>query len=197
MAFAYAVVLTGSIATGKSTVAKIFSEFGFIIIDADAIAHQLLDTHVDEVVRIFGEEVRAKEGIDRKKLGLIVFSDTQKRQQLEALLHPLIYTEIERRSLLEDKHQKPYLIDIPLFFESHRYPIQKSLVVYTPKGIQLERLMLRNGYSQAQARSRMALQIDIEEKKEKATYLIDNSLDRQHLQEECDKIREVILGDFL
>jgi dephospho-CoA kinase len=196
MAFEYAVVLTGSIATGKSTVAKIFKAFGFTIIDADSIAHQLLDKHAQEVAQLFGKGILETKGINRKALGAIVFQDTQKRTELEALLHPLIYDEIARLSILEDKKKKPYLIDIPLFFETNRYPVEKTIVVYTPKVLQIQRLMQRNGYSKEEAQLRIEMQIDIEEKKQKATYLIDNSQDMEHLQEECDKMREQIVGDF-
>jgi dephospho-CoA kinase len=196
MAFTYAVVLTGSIATGKSSVAKIFKAFDFTIIDADSIAHQLLDRHAQEIIKLFGEHVQKGKVIDRQALGSIVFQDIQKRTALEALLHPLIYDEITRLATLEDKKKKPYLVDIPLFFETNRYPIKKVLVVYTPKSLQLQRLMQRNGCSEDEAQSRIAMQIDIEEKKQKATYLIDNSYDIEHLQEECDKIREQIVGDF-
>lgn len=116
MAFNYAVALTGSIATGKSTVAKIFTSFGFTVIDADAIAHMLLDEQYLKVVELFGKTVREGNHINRKVLGAIVFADVKKRKILEDFLHPLIYTEILRVSTLEDKLKRPYLIDIPLFF---------------------------------------------------------------------------------
>ena len=196
MAFEYAIALTGSIATGKSSVAKVFTSFGFVIIDADTIAHMLLNEQYVKVAELFGEEVRDGSKINRKALGAIVFSDRDKRAQLEMLLHPLIYKEIERLSLLEDKLKKPYLIDIPLFFESNRYDIAKSLVVYTPKEIQLARLMQRDGYSKEEALSRIALQIDIEQKKTESTYVIDNSKDFAYLNYECARVKNEILGDF-
>ena len=196
MAFDYAVALTGSIATGKSTVSKIFQDFGLVVIDADKIAHEMLHAQKSKIAHLFGENVLSNEGIDRQELGKIVFADSTKRKQLEALLHPLIYAEIERLSREEDKKSKPYLVDIPLFFESTRYPIDKVLVVYTPETLQLSRLMARDDMDEKEALSRIIMQIDIEEKKQKATYVIDNSYDTVHLQEECAKIRDIILGDF-
>ena len=196
MAFKYAVALTGSIATGKSTVSSIFILFGFTVIDADAIAHRLLDVQYLKIVELFGKTVREGHHINRKVLGDIVFKDAQKRKVLEDFLHPLIYAEILRVSTLEDKLKSPYFIDIPLFFESNRYNIEKSLLVYTPVEEQLKRLMKRDGVNQEEAQSRIEMQIDIEDKKKRSTYIIDNSRDLKHLNDECKRVKEKILGDF-
>lgn len=196
MAFNYAVALTGSIATGKSTVAEIFKEAGFVIIDADTIAHQMLDKHMQEVQVLFGDAVIENQKVNRKALGAIVFNDNTKRKALEGLLHPLIYAEIEKQSELEDSKKKPYLVDIPLFFETQRYAIQKILLVYTSQELQVQRLMQRNALTKEEALARIALQIDIEQKRKKSTYIIENIGDIEHLQQECVKIKEEILGDF-
>ncbi len=196
MAFEYAVVLTGSIGTGKSTVAKFFSFFGFTVIDADKIAHQVLDNEHKAIGELFGDDVVKKQKIKRKKLGKIVFQDEIKRKQLESLVHPLIYNEIERLSQVEDKLAKPYLVDIPLFFETNRYPIEKSLVVYVSEEVQLERLIQREGCSKKEAKNRMGSQGNIEEKRKKATYVIDNMGDLHHLKYECDRVKELIVGDM-
>lgn len=196
MAFEYAVVLTGSIATGKSSVVKIFSHYGFYIIDADTIAHQILDAQYQAIAEMFGLDLIVNKRVDRKALGAIVFSDSTKRKELEALLHPLIYEEIARQAVIRDRLQKPYIIDIPLFFEGGRYPIDKSLVVYAAKEQQLKRLMQRDGYNTQDALKRIATQIDVDEKRNKATYIIDNTGDLKQLQDECERVKEEILGDF-
>jgi len=196
MAFHYAVVLTGSIATGKSSVATIFSSFGWHIIDADTLAHKILDEQSEEISRLFGKVLVENGKVLRKELGKIIFHDMKKKEELESLLHPLIYEEIEYLSTQEDEYEKPYLIDIPLFFETNRYPIEKSLVVYTRKEKQLKRLMQRDGYNKAEALSRIESQMDIEEKRKSATYVIDNSGDLNHLKHECERVKEIILGDF-
>jgi dephospho-CoA kinase len=169
MAFKYAVVLTGSIATGKSTVSNILALAGFHIIDADQIAHKILDEEHQRIAEMFGKRLIKKGKVDRKALGAIVFADSVKRKELEDLLHPLIYNEIERLSDEQDRLGKPYLIDIPLFFEGERYPIKKSLVVYATEAQQLERLMLRDGYSQKEALGRIRTQIPVEEKRKSAS----------------------------
>ena len=193
MAFKYAVVLTGSIATGKSTVSKVLTASGFHIIDADQIAHKILDEQYLTIADMFGETLITDGRVDRKALGTIVFADSAKRKALEALLHPLIYDEIERLSVQQDLLKKPYFIDIPLFFEGERYPIEKSLVIYTTKAQQLERLMSRDGYTKEEALERIKTQIPVEEKRKRATYVIDNSGTLTQLKEECERVKEEIL----
>jgi len=193
VAFEYAVALTGGIATGKSTVAKFFSFFGFTVIDADNIAHEVLDQQYKAVGKLFGDEVIKNKKVKRKKLGKIVFKDEKKRKELETLVHPLIYEEIERLSEAEDRLVKPYLIDIPLFFETKRYPIKKSLLVYTDKKTQIKRLMHREGYSKKEAKRRIDSQLDIEKKRKKSDYIIDNIDDLNHLKNECERVKEIIL----
>ena len=195
MAFDYAIVLTGSIATGKSSASVLLSSLGFQIIDADKVAHQVLNEQSSVIAEIFGEELVNNAEVDRKALGSIVFTDSTKRKALEDLLHPLIYDEIERRSLVLDKKKKPYLVDIPLFFEGGRYPIEKSIVVYATIEQQFERLMARNGYTKEEAQSRINTQIPVEEKRKKATYVIDNSGTLTQLKAECARVtKEIIDG---
>lgn len=196
MSFKYAVALTGGIATGKSTVANKFMDFGFNIIDADKIAHLILDREYLKISELFGSIYIRDNGVDRKLLGGLIFSDKSAKKRLEELLHPLIYQEIKRLSIEEDKFKKPYLIDIPLFFETNRYPIDRVIVVYTPKEIEIKRLMKRDNISLEDAKKRLNAQLDIEEKRVKATYLIDNSKNLKSLQYECDKVKEQILLDF-
>ncbi len=196
MTFQYAVVLTGSIATGKSTASGILKKLGFEIIDADNIAHKVLNGQQKEIASLFGDSLVQDEVVDRKALGKIVFSDEKKRKMLENLLHPLIYKAIERASLALDKKKEVYLIDIPLFFETNRYPIEKSVVVYSPKEVQLERLMERDMMSQIDAQNRMDTQISIEEKMKKANYVIDNSGTLAQLERECSRVKDEIVKDF-
>ncbi len=195
MAFKYAIALTGSIATGKSSTVKLLEASGFHIIDADKIAHKILDEQHQAIAQKFGKGLVQEGKVDRKALGAIVFSDKEKRKALEALLHPLIYDEIERLSIEQDRLGKPYFVDIPLFFENERYPIKKSLVVYTTEEKQLERLMQREGYTKEEALNRIEAQIPVEEKRKRATYVIDNSGTLTQLEKECERVKEEILND--
>ncbi|HFU74792.1 MAG TPA: dephospho-CoA kinase [Arcobacter sp.] len=193
MPFKNAIVLTGGIATGKSTVAKIFKEYAFEIIDADKIAHEVLDLHHEDIAELFGAEYVDNEKVIRKKLGALIFTDEKEKKRLEALLHPLIFKEIERQSLFLDEKEAPYLVDIPLFFETKRYPIEESIVVYVPRDLQLARLMKRDTSTQEEAKARIDAQMDIEKKKQKATYLIDNQGDLKALQQCCVKVKDKIM----
>jgi dephospho-CoA kinase len=196
MAFEYAIALTGGIATGKSTVANIFKDFGFVVIDADKIAHFILDKNYLRIGELFGFEYIQDSKVNRKILGELIFSNPKAKKSLERLLHPLIYQEIERLSFIEDEKKKPYIVDIPLFFETSRYPIKDVIVVYTPRKKQLNRLINRDNCSINQAQKKIESQIDIEIKKLKAKYLIDNSRDLKSLQEECVRVKEQILNNF-
>lgn len=192
MAFEYAIALTGGIATGKSTVASLMGLNGLRIIDADAIAHALLEENRAWVVASFGEEFVTNGKVNRPALGNVIFSDPLAKQALETFLHPKIRTAIEEASEKQDRLNYPYLIDIPLFFETNSYPITHSIVVYTPKNIQLERFMKRNGFSYNESLRRIESQLDIETKKQRATWVIDNSLNLKHLQKECEAFVETI-----
>jgi len=166
-------------------------------IDADSVAHQVLDEQYQAIAKEFGEAFVKNKKVDRKRLGSMIFADKKKRKVLEALLHPLIYDKIVEKSTLLDKSAEPYIVDIPLFFEGGRYNIDKVIVVYATKEQQLKRLMQREGCSEKEALARINTQIDIEEKRKNATYVIDNSGDLKQLQYETERIREEILGDFV
>jgi dephospho-CoA kinase len=191
--FANAVVLTGGIATGKSTVASLFKLHGFLTIDADKIAHKLLDLHYKDIEKLFGEEYIKNNKVIRKKLGDLIFNDEIQKHRLEEFIHPLIKEEIIEEAKVFESQKKPYLIDIPLFFEKQNYNIKKSIVVYTPKTIQLTRLIKRDNCSLDEAQIRINNQMDIEKKKSLATYVIDNSFDLPHLQNEVERVKKELI----
>jgi len=197
MAFEYAIALTGSIATGKSTVTSLLTLNGMRVIDADTISHEILDSSSSWVRENFGDEYLQGSKVDRKKLGSLIFANEEKKKVLEDFLHPKIRAEIEKRSIKQDGFKFPYLIDIPLFFENNAYNIKDSVVVYTPKEVQLERFMKRNGYTKEDSLSRIASQLPIDEKKERATWVIDNSKDLKHLQQEVEDFVEIIKAKYL
>jgi len=197
MAFEYAIALTGGIATGKSTVASLLALNGMRVIDADTISHEILDTSSSWVKSEFGEEFVNGSKVNRAKLGSLVFSDDDAKKILEDFLHPKIRDEIELRSIKQDGFKFPYLIDIPLFFENNAYDIKESVVVYTPQDIQLERFVKRNGYSEEESLKRISSQMPIDEKKELATWVIDNSLKLKNLQQEVEDFVEKIKDKYL
>jgi dephospho-CoA kinase len=197
MPFKYAIALTGGIATGKSTVASLLALNGMRVIDADTISHEILDESASWVKETFGEEFVNASKVNRSKLGNLIFSNEKMKKVLENYLHPKIRQEIEKRSIKQDSFKFPYLIDIPLFFENNNYDISDSVVVYVPNDIQLERFIKRNGYTKEESLKRINSQMPIEEKKKRATWVIDNSKNLKHLQQECEEFVDKIKAKYL
>ena len=194
--FKYAIALTGGIATGKSTVCNILKLYGFSIIDADEISHKVLEEQKEKIAKIFGKEYIKDNKVDRVALGKLIFSDKNSKKLLENLLHPLIKKTIEKESLKIETYKVPYIIDIPLFFETKNYPIKKVVVVYAPKKIQLKRLIKREELNEEEAKKRIEAQIDIEEKKKLADFIIDNSKDLKYLQSQIDEFVEKVKNEY-
>ena len=193
--FPNAYVITGSIASGKSTVVNLLKERGFSVIDADLIAHEQLEICKCEIVKAFGEQILDETGrIDRKKLGAIVFREPKKLKNLEQILHPKIKAEILSKALQLERLGQVYFVDIPLFFEKReRYAEFKNVaVIYAPKELLLSRLISRNRLSLNEAKARVELQMDIEQKREMAKFVIDNSNDRENLKLELEKFLKQI-----
>ncbi|MBE9829791.1 dephospho-CoA kinase [Campylobacter concisus] len=195
--FPNAYAITGSIASGKSTVLNLLKEQGFSVIDADVIAHEQLEICKCEIAEFFGEQILDETGkIDRQKLGAIVFNDPKKLKILEQILHPKIKEEILSCATKLECLRQVYFVDIPLFFEKEdRYTEFKNIaVIYAPKELLLSRLMNRNGLSLEDAKARVELQMDIEQKRKKANFIIDNSGDKENLEQELDKFLRQICG---
>ena len=195
--FPNAYVVTGSIASGKSTAINLLKERGFSVIDADVIAHEQLEICKCEIVEFFGEQILDEAGkIDRQKLGAIVFKDPKKLKILGQILHPKIKEKILSRATKLECLEQVYFVDIPLFFEKEdRYAEFKNVaVIYAPKELLLSRLMSRNGLKIEEAKARVELQVDIEQKRKKANFIIDNSGDKENLEQELEKFLRQICG---
>ena len=175
--FKLAIVITGSIGSGKSAVCKLLAGLGFEIIDADSIAHEQLNLCASEVAAEFGDEVLNGSKIDRKKLGALVFNDADKLKILEQILHPKIRREILSRAAKLESAGGTYFVDIPLFFERRDAykEFSRIAVVYAPKETLISRVMKRNELSYDAAKHRVELQIDIEQKRAAANFTIENT----------------------
>lgn len=172
--------ITGSIATGKSTVSNMIKELGFTVVDADIAARVVVEPGQEaykKIVETFGEEILQPTGeIDRKKLGNIVFNNEEKRLQLNSIVHPAV------RKWMNDQKEEAFqrgeqvvFLDIPLLYESKlTHMTDKVIVVYVDEKTQLERLMKRNELSEEEAKARINSQMSIEEKRKLADAVIDN-----------------------
>jgi dephospho-CoA kinase len=179
-------VITGSIATGKSSVCSILGSKGFEIIDADKIAHEKLLKNSHTIELMFGAKFVDNGCVDRKRLGALIFSDTNAKKKLENLLHPKIKSAIMNMAQSLEKLGKPFFVDIPLFFETNNYEFDQVVLIYAPRDIQLARLMKRENMTEVEANNRINMQIDIEEKRLKSKFIIDNSGDLDNLMLEVD-----------
>lgn len=177
MSFEYAIALTGGIGTGKSTTANLLKLYGYKIIDADDISHKILDEEYQTIEKMFGLEYVKNGKVLRKKLGAIIFGNKENKKRLEELLHPKIKVEILKQAEYLDSFKFPYFVDIPLFFETNNYDIKNSVLIYAPKSTQIQRVMKRDNIDEQKALLKIEAQMDIEEKKELSSSIIDNSCD--------------------
>ncbi|RDU61368.1 dephospho-CoA kinase [Helicobacter sp. MIT 14-3879] len=199
----YANILTGSIGCGKSTVSRFLALEGFSIIDADTIAHEVLEQEKDTVVQAFGNHILKQDThsktitINRKALAQIIFNDSKKKRLLESILHPIIQKNILSSCKQLEVKKVPYFIEIPLYFESSfAYPAQFVICVYAPRHIQIERIQKRNNLTVQEAMIRINSQIDIEIKKAKSNFVIDNSGDLKALQKNIESFLQEFLNHF-
>jgi cell division protein ZapD len=182
----YVVGLTGGIGSGKSAVADVFSRLGITVVDADAIAHELTapgGAGMPPIAREFGPEYVTPEGaLDRARMRALAFSDPQAKDRLEAILHPMIRDEGDRRIKAA---QGPYaILMVPLLFEKPALsgPYQRALVVDVPEEVQVERVVRRSGLPQEQVRSIMAAQASRATRLAHATEVIENTGTLQDLE---------------
>jgi dephospho-CoA kinase len=189
--------LTGGIASGKSTVARMLAEKGALIIDLDELAHTAEDTDGEvwrEIVRHFGSEILCPDGkIDRGKLGKRVFADRKKLDLLNSIVHPAVFEQWRRR-LEEIRKRQPEAIvlsDIPLLIEAGLKPmVDLVLLVYLPPEDQIARLMARNGYGREEAESRLASQMPIGEKLPYADIVVRNEGSLEETRRVAGKVWE-------
>lgn len=186
--------LTGSIASGKSTVGKMLEEMGFPIVDADAVARLVVEPGMPalrEIAAEFGEEILLEDGnMDRKKVGDIIFNDADKRQKLNNIIHPAIRKEMaDQRDKWLNNGSETVIMDIPLLFESKQArTVDKILVVTVSPEIQLKRLMERNGLSEEEAQSRINSQLPLSVKEAGADAVIFNDDSREKSRQQLEEI---------
>jgi dephospho-CoA kinase len=174
--------LTGGIATGKSTVARLFEGLGAVVIDADRIVHELQapgQPALGEIAAAFGPEMLRPDGsLDRERLGALVFRDAEARARLNAIVHPRVGAELARRlAAARAAGVRLVLLDVPLLLETGgaRGLVEAVIVVYAPEAEQVRRQMARDGCTRDEAERRVRAQLPIEEKRRRADHVIDNS----------------------
>lgn len=171
--------LTGGVATGKSTVSQMLTDLGAIVIDADALARDVVAKGTPGLAAVaaeFGEDLLLPGGgLDRPAMGRLVFGDAAARRRLEAIVHPLVF---ERITQLEEQAPEGALVvhDIPLLAESGRAgTFDAVIVVDAPREVQMARMVRDRGWSEDEAASRINAQASREDRLRIATHIIDNT----------------------
>ncbi len=175
--------LTGGLATGKSTVARLFQECGAYVIDADKLARQVVQPGKPawkDIVRSFGWQVlRPDRRLDRRALARIVFEHRTKLARLNAIVHPRVAREQARltREIARKDPRAVVIYDVPLLFEAGAHQrVDTTIVVTADRRTQLARLQARNGFSKAEALRRLRAQLPLAKKVRMADYVLDGTL---------------------
>ncbi|MFB4166689.1 dephospho-CoA kinase [Virgibacillus sp. JSM 102003] len=177
--------LTGSIASGKSTISLMFDDFNIPVVDADKLSREVVmpgEKAYEQITDTFGNEIlRDDKTLDRKKLGKIIFNDETKRKQLNGIVHPAVREKmLERRDSYVEAGADCVVLDIPLLFESKLTGfVDRTVVVYVDEEVQARRLMERDEYSEEEAYQRINAQIPVKEKANLADAVIDNNGTKQ------------------
>ncbi|WP_437900780.1 dephospho-CoA kinase [Sorangium sp. So ce124] len=186
--------LTGGLGSGKSTVAAHFRARGLPVIDADALAREVVakgTEGLDEVVRTLGPEVVSPDGsLDRARVAAVVFADPDKRRQLNAIVHPRITAlTLERAAELQAQGEPLACYEAALLVENGVADAFRPLVVVAvPEAVQIARAMARDGATEHQVRARLAAQLPLARKVAVADYVIENSGDRAATERQADEV---------
>ncbi len=191
--------LTGGIGTGKSTVARRLVEKGYRVIDADMISRSIIekDEVIKEILEKIDKDLFENGKINRKKLAQIVFKDEKKLDVLNSIMHPLIIREMKKEIEKQIKIYDIVIVDMPLIFEMK---IEKEfdviLLVYASKQVQIKRIVQRDGRTEEEAESIINSQIDLEFKRKRSDYILENNGTLEHLYAKTDKILKEIEKDI-
>ncbi len=186
--------LTGGIASGKSTVSRIFQQDGVPVVCADELAHRAVEpgsSGLDEIRRAFGNGVFNGQGqLDRAAMARIVFQDREARKLLESIIHPAVSREKDRiLAELESQGHDIVIVDVPLLYESSwQGNFDLVIVAYAPRDVQEQRLIQRDHLSLQEAQARLDAQMDIDEKKKMADRVIDNTGDREYTRRQVEDL---------
>ena len=192
--------LTGGIGTGKTTVSKKLRERGYPVIDLDNISREVIKYSkvINKLVQNFGKEILLEEDvaisereISRKKLGKIVFKDEKKINILNSIMHPPILKKMREEIKEAEKKYAVVFAEVQLLFEINlEQEFDMTVLVYSDRKTQLKRVSERDGRDEEEVLNILDSQMDIEIKRKKSSYIIENNLDLENLDREIDKFIE-------
>ena len=193
--------LTGGIGSGKSTVSALLEERGAVVVDADRIVRSLQEPGepvFEAMVEAFGSSIVADDGtLDRQAVADIVFGDDDALKTLNGIVHPAVGAAIAERLVELAETDEVVILDIPLLVESGRDDMAAVIVVDVDPDLAVERLVEHRGFSEEDARSRMARQVSREDRLAKADVVLDNSGSLEHLETQVDELwARIERGEF-
>jgi len=188
--------LTGGIGSGKSTVTELFQSLSVPVIDADIIAHQLVEpgqAALKIISQTFDDVLQADGSLNRAKLRSVVFADPDKKKQLEAILHPLVFQRMDEQARQLDA---PYcILSIPLLLETHsNHRVDRILVIDCSTELQHQRVKQRDNLGTEQIEQIIASQISREQRLKQADDIIDNSKSVTELAEQVKNLHNLYLS---
>jgi len=188
--------LTGGIGCGKSEVRRRLLNAGFIVLDADTLARQLAETDpliITNIKKEFGEEMYDAAGhLQRKALAAIVFNDRKQLEKLNGIIHPRVISSVERQiEAFQQRGEKIVIVEAALHYEVHwNEAMDVMVVVNAPMATRIARVMQRDSVDETAVRRRMANQLPLEDKAQRANYVIENTGDLAALDEEVARLIE-------
>lgn len=195
--------LTGGIATGKSSVSNILKRLDQVVVDSDLIARQVVEpgqSAYHQIIDYFGAETVLPNGeLNRAELGKRVFSNSEERRVLEEIIHPAVFTEIDRQVLeAQNEGHRMVFLDVPLLIETGMHNrVDQVVVVYTSPETQIRRLMERDHIDHSDAIKRISAQMPIDEKRNYADMIIDNNGSMEHLEAQVEQmLKRLQTGDI-
>ncbi len=179
--------------SGKSTVSRMFADLGAEVIDADQLARQVVapgQPALKEIVDKFGREFLRSDGtLDRPRLGELIFSDPTARTWLNAITHPHIRARMAEEVARRSARDGVLVLDIPLLYESRRESEVEAVgVVWVDRATQIQRLVERDGLSEAEARRRIAAQLSLDDKRARADFVVNNTLTLDATREQVAEV---------
>jgi len=190
--------LTGGVGSGKSTVTSILRELGAAVVDADEGARAVVEPGTpgfDAVVAAFGQDFVRDGRLDRDKLGALVFNDPAARERLNGITWPLIREWMAAKTAAALQESGTVIQDVPLLYENNLEGLFDSVIlVYAPVEVQVDRLLKGRGFTEERARAVIAAQMPIEDKRRRATYVIDNSRTQQETAAQVKRLWAELSG---
>jgi dephospho-CoA kinase len=185
--------LTGGLGSGKSTVVRFFRDRGVPVIDADQIAHEVVQVGtfgLKKITEAFGGGVLNPDGsLDRQKLAQTVFQNRESLQKLEAIIHPLVQAEVSRqKSHFANQGQKFAVYDVPLLYEKKLSGFDGVIVVSVSPECQRARVKSRDGLTDAQIDERLKNQLPLADKVKQAQFILSNEGSLEQLEDQVEKL---------